>query len=75
MPASDVSLAAIAAEAERDALRKVLLAANGNISATARALGVHRATVHRRIHELGLAEWVAQEFSRSVRQPSRRPRG
>jgi transcriptional regulator of acetoin/glycerol metabolism len=59
LPAVDV-LAATDAEAglldaERGAVRRALARASGNVSAAARALGVSRATLHRKLHRLGLA--------------------
>lgn len=42
-------------EAERGAVRRALALNHGNVSAAARALGVSRATLHRKLHRLGLA--------------------
>jgi len=42
------------AEAERGAVRRALALNGGNVSATARALGVSRATLHRKLNRLGL---------------------
>lgn len=42
-------------EAERGAVRRALALNSGNVSAAARALGVSRATLHRKLHRLGLA--------------------
>ena len=42
-------------EAERGAVRRALAVSGGNVSASARALGVSRATLHRKLHRLGLA--------------------
>ncbi|NBB64872.1 GAF domain-containing protein [Pseudomonas sp. ODNR1LW] len=42
-------------EAERGAVRRALALNGGNVSAAARALGVSRATLHRKLHRLGLA--------------------
>ena len=41
-------------EAERGAVRRALALNNGNVSAAARGLGVSRATLHRKLHRLGL---------------------
>lgn len=43
-------------EAERGAVRRALARTGGNVSAAARALGVSRATLHRKLHRLGLTE-------------------
>ena len=40
--------------AERGAVRRALALSGGNVSAAARALGVSRATLHRKLHRLGL---------------------
>ena len=42
-------------EAERGAVRRALALNGGNVSAAARTLGVSRATLHRKLHRLGLA--------------------
>ena len=42
-------------EAERGAVRRALALNGGNVSAAARALGVSRATLHRKLHRLGLS--------------------
>ena len=42
-------------EAERGAVRRALALNGGNVSASARALGVSRATLHRKLHRLGLS--------------------
>ena len=42
--------------AERAAVARALARAGGNVSAAARALGVGRATLYRRMARLGLAE-------------------
>lgn len=42
-------------EAERGAVRRALALNHGNVSAAARALGVSRATLHRKLNRLGLA--------------------
>lgn len=42
-------------EAERGAVRRALARANGNVSQAARLLGISRATLHRKLHRLGLA--------------------
>ncbi len=42
-------------EAERGAVRRALALNSGNVSAAARALGVSRATLHRKLHRLGLS--------------------
>ena len=41
-------------EAEKGALRRALARTGGNVSAAARALGVSRATLHRKLNRLGL---------------------
>jgi len=41
--------------AERGAVRRALALSGGNVSAAARALGVSRATLHRKLHRLGLS--------------------
>ncbi|WP_373568045.1 GAF domain-containing protein [Limimaricola sp. G21655-S1] len=43
-------------KAERAAVKRALSRANGNVSETARALGVGRATLYRRMKRLGLGE-------------------
>ncbi len=43
-------------EAERGAVRRALARSGGNVSAAARALGISRATLHRKLHKLGLIE-------------------
>ena len=43
-------------EAERGAVRRALARTGGNVSAAARALGVSRATLHRKLHRLGLID-------------------
>lgn len=43
-------------EAERGAVRRALAMSGGNVSAAARALGVSRATLHRKLNRLGLSE-------------------
>jgi len=42
-------------DAERGAVRRALARADGNVSAAARALGISRATLHRKLNKLGLA--------------------
>ncbi|CAN5339971.1 helix-turn-helix domain-containing protein [soil metagenome] len=42
-------------EAERGAVRRALARSGGNVSAAARALGLSRATLHRKLNRLGLA--------------------
>ncbi len=57
LPASDLLGRAAEAdllEAERGAVRRALARAGGNVSAAARALGVSRATLHRKLNRLGL---------------------
>lgn len=62
LPASDVLALSVGAaeadlmEAERGAVRRALARAGGNVSAAARALGVSRATLHRKLNRLGLSE-------------------
>jgi transcriptional regulator of acetoin/glycerol metabolism len=61
LPASDIialereASAAELEEAERGAVRRALSRAGGNVSAAARALGVSRATLHRKLNRLGVA--------------------
>lgn len=43
-------------EAERGAVRRALALNGGNVSAAARALGVSRATLHRKLNRLGIGE-------------------
>lgn len=43
-------------EAERGAVRRALARSGGNVSAAARALGVSRATLHRKLHRLDLID-------------------
>jgi transcriptional regulator of acetoin/glycerol metabolism len=43
-------------EAQRGAVRRALARAHGNVSAAARALGVSRATLHRKLHRLGMTD-------------------
>ncbi len=50
------SLEETRAEAERDLIRHALEEAGGNVSAAARALGVERTRLHKRIRALGLAK-------------------
>lgn len=57
LPASDLLGRAAEADlldAERGAVRRALARAGGNVSAAARALGVSRATLHRKLNRLGL---------------------
>jgi len=60
LPASDLlspttnDVAADLIDAERGAVRRALARNDGNVSAAARALGVSRATLHRKLHRLGL---------------------
>ena len=44
------------AAAERAVLRRALARADGNVSKTAAALGVSRATLHRKLRRLGMGE-------------------
>jgi transposase-like protein len=46
--------AAALAEAARSALLRALADADGNISAAAKALGISRATLHRKVKEMSL---------------------
>lgn len=61
LPAADIlgfsgaSSEAELLEAERGAVRRALARAGGNVSAAARALGVSRATMHRKLNRLGLS--------------------
>lgn len=41
-------------QAERSAVQRALARADGNVSAAAEALGISRATLHRKLHRLGL---------------------
>ena len=60
LPASDLltpgGAEADLREAERGAVRRALARSGGNVSAAARALGVSRATLHRKLHRLGLID-------------------
>lgn len=62
------AVAAFVDNEDRAALRAALGAARGNVSATARQLGIPLATLKRRLRALGLQDWVTVTFSRSVRQ-------
>jgi len=53
--ASSSSQGADLHDAERGVLRRVLAQAGGNVSAAARALGISRATLHRKLNRLGVA--------------------
>ncbi len=59
LPASDILTQqppnADFADAERGTIRRALARADGNVSAAARALGVSRATLYRKMEKLGLA--------------------
>jgi len=44
-------------EAERGAVRRALALNSGNVSAAARALGVSRATLHRKLNRLGIDDY------------------
>ncbi len=50
------SLEETRARAERDMIRQALDLADGNVSAAARALGIERTRLHKRIRALGLAD-------------------
>jgi len=50
------SLEETRAQAERDLLRQALERAGGNVSAAARALGIERTRMHKRLRALGLAK-------------------
>ncbi|RUZ68522.1 sigma-54-dependent Fis family transcriptional regulator, partial [Mesorhizobium sp. M7A.F.Ca.US.003.02.2.1] len=57
MPAADLlgwaeSDSKVLAEAERGALQRALARADGNVSAAAQALGISRATLHRKLNRL-----------------------
>ncbi len=54
--AAHTSLEETRAQAERDLIRQALEDADGNVSAAARALGVERTRLHKRIRVLGLAK-------------------
>ena len=45
---------AVAGDAEREALVQALAACGGNISQAARFLGIHRSTLHARLHRFGI---------------------
>ncbi|MDE0448463.1 MAG: sigma 54-interacting transcriptional regulator [Spirochaetaceae bacterium] len=47
------------AEVERRAVQRALAAADGNVTRAARALGINRATLHRKLNRYGLAAEVA----------------
>ena len=49
------SIAKLSPVSEKERLKDAILAHNGNKSATARALGIHRTTLHRRIKRLGIS--------------------
>jgi two-component system nitrogen regulation response regulator NtrX len=53
--AAPSSLEETRAQAERDLIRQALEQAGGNVSAAARALGIERTRLHKRIRALGLA--------------------
>ena len=57
--------------AARDTIRAALVAASGSVRGAARALDVPERTLHRRIAELGLREWLTAEYKRGARQPPR----
>ncbi|SHI70901.1 GAF domain-containing protein [Roseomonas rosea] len=58
LPAADLlgadAPAADLLQAERGAVQRALARAGGNVSAAAEALGISRATLHRKLHRLGL---------------------
>ena len=53
------------------AIRAALLKAGGNVGAAAKALGIPRRTLDRRIAAAGLREWLTGAYPLSVRQPKR----
>ena len=62
--------------AERAAVARALARAGGNVSAAARALGIGRATLYRRMARLGLAEKTADCLAgETVSAPRHRPHG
>jgi two-component system nitrogen regulation response regulator NtrX len=54
LPGAPSSLEEARAEAERDLIREALDRAGWNVSAAARALGIERTRLHKRIRALGL---------------------
>ena len=59
LPASDLLGRAAEtdfSDSERGAVRRALARSGGNVSAAARALGVSRATLHRKLNRLGLSD-------------------
>ena len=54
--------------AQRDIIRAALVEHRGNVTATAVALGTSADTLHRRIRDLGLREWLTATYPRSVRR-------
>ena len=58
-----------AIEADKAALRAVLIEHHGNVTAVTRALGISRSTIDRRITELGLRGWLTETYP-----PRQRPK-
>jgi two-component system nitrogen regulation response regulator NtrX len=56
LPGAPSTLEETRAEAERDVIRGALDRAGWNVSAAARALGIERTRLHKRIRALGLAK-------------------
>lgn len=57
--------------ADTAALLAALHAASGNVTAAAKALGIARRTIDRRIDAFGLRAWLTAAYPRSKRQPKR----
>ena len=59
-----------AREADFAAIQAALVASDGNTAAAARALGVPRATLDKRITSLGLRSWLAETYP-ALRRPQK----